>query len=126
MAKFMDVENQENRVRRAPLIFTVPASGLVVAPRTRQFQLRQSASEQVYCPGTRRPAAGFRREINPEQSLRELRRRNASLRSSKVKLLVFLFFGFVAVVATVCSFGESFHLLGNGVLEQAVRALLTK
>jgi hypothetical protein len=38
----MAVEIQENRVRRAPLIFTVPACGSVVAPRTRQFQLRQS------------------------------------------------------------------------------------
>ena len=111
----MAVEIQENRVRRAPLFFTALVCSLVVAPGTRQFQLRQSTGEQVSCPGTRRPAAGFRREINPEQSLRELR-----------GLLVFLFFGFVALVATVCSFAELFHLPGNGVLEQTVRALLTK
>jgi hypothetical protein len=48
------------------------------------------------------------------------------LKSGKVELLVFLFFGFVAVVATVCSFAESFHPLGNGVVEQTARALLTQ
>jgi hypothetical protein len=122
----MAVEIQENRVRRAPLIFTVPACGLVVAARTEQFQLRQSTGEQVSCPGTRRSAADFRREINPEQSPRELRRKTASLKSGKVELLVFLFFGFVALVATVCSFAELFHLPCNGVLEQTAHALLTK
>jgi len=126
MEKFIAVEVQENRVRRVPLIFTVPAFGFVVAPRIRQFQLCQSTSEQVHCPGTRPPAAGFKRKINPEQSTRELRPKTASLKWGKVGLLVFLFFGFVAVVATVCSFAELIHLPGNGVLEQTVRALLTK
>jgi hypothetical protein len=51
----------------------------------------------------RHAAAGFRREINPKQSLRELCRKIASPKSGKVELLVFLLFGFVAVVATVCS-----------------------
>jgi NAD(P)-dependent dehydrogenase (short-subunit alcohol dehydrogenase family) len=51
----------------------------------------------------RHAAAGFRREINPKQSLRELRRKTASPKSGKVELLVCLLFGFVAVVATVCS-----------------------
>jgi hypothetical protein len=126
MEKTMAVEIQENRVRIAPLIFTVPACGLVVAARTRQFQHRQSTSEELHCPGTRQPAAGFRREINPEQSPRELRPKTASLKSGKVELLVFLFFGFVALVATACSFAELFHLPGNGVPEQTIRALLTK
>jgi hypothetical protein len=126
MEKTMAVEIQENRVRIAPLIFTVPACGLVVAARTRQFQHRQSTSEELHCPGTRQPAAGFRSEINPEQSPRELRPKTASLKSGKVELLVFLFFGFVALVATACSFAELFHLLGNGVPEQTIRSLLTK
>jgi len=122
----MAVENQESTVRRAPLFFTVPACGFVMAARTEQFQLRQSTGEQVSCPGMRWSAAGFRRKINPEQSPRELRPKTASLKSGKVALLVFLFFGFVAVVATVGSLAELFHLPGNAVLEQTVRALLTK
>src|SRR5262245_16872794 len=126
MEKFMAVEVQENRVRRVPLIFTVPACGIVVAPRIRQFQLGQSTNEQIHCPDTRPPAAGSKRKINREQSLRELRPKTASLKSGKVGRLVCLFFGFVAVVAMVCSFAELFHLPGNGVLEQTVRALLTK
>jgi hypothetical protein len=40
----MAVENQENGVRRAPLIFVVPACGFVVAARTKQFQLDRSTS----------------------------------------------------------------------------------
>jgi hypothetical protein len=44
----MLVENQENAVRRAPLIFVVPACGLIVPARLKQFQLRQSTSEQVH------------------------------------------------------------------------------
>src|ERR1700751_359759 len=99
--------------------------GFVVAPRTKQFQLRQSASEQVRCPGTRRPALDAKSTRN-KASVRELRRETASLKSGKVEVPFFLFFGFVAVVATLCSFGELFHLLGNDVLGQAVRALLTK
>ena len=122
----MVVEIQENRVRRAPLIFTAPACGLVAAAPTKQFPHRQSTGEQVRCPGTRRPVAGFRRESNAEQSPRELRPNTASPRSGKVDLLVFLFFGFVALVATMCSFTELFHLPGNGVLEHTVRAVLAK
>jgi len=125
MEKFMAIEIQENRVRRAPLIFTLPACGLVVAARTRQFQLRQSISEHVHWSATPGPPAAFRREINAQQSLRELRPKTTSLMLGKVDLLVFLFFGFVALVATVCSFAE-FHLLANSVLEQTVRALVTK
>jgi hypothetical protein len=50
----MAVENQENGVRRAPLIFVVPACGFVVAARTKQFQLDRSTSEQIRCPSAER------------------------------------------------------------------------
>ena len=121
----MAVEIQENGVWRAPLIFIVPACGFVVATRTKQFQVRQNTREEMPSPGAQGFTADPTREINPQKSLRQLRRKTASLKSGKVELPVFLFFGFVAVIATVCSFGDLFHLLGNGVLEQAVRALLT-
>jgi len=35
----MAIENQENGVRRAPLIFIVPAWGFVVAARTKRSSL---------------------------------------------------------------------------------------
>jgi hypothetical protein len=126
MEKVMTVENQENGLVKAPLIFTVPAYGLVVAARTKEFQLGRSTSEQLLCPGTQQPAVGHTHEINPQQSLRELRLETDSLKLSKVELLVFLFFGLVAAVATLGCFAELFDLLGNAVLEQTVRALLTK
>jgi len=43
----MAAETQKNRPLKAPLIFTVPAYGFVVAARTKEFQLCQSASEQA-------------------------------------------------------------------------------
>jgi hypothetical protein len=126
MEKIMAVENQQNELVKAPLMFIVPACGFVVAARTREFQRRQSTSEQVSCAGAGRPAASFRREIHPEQSLRELRRKTAFLNSDGVELLVFLFFGLVAIVAMMGCISELFHLLDNAVLEQTLRALLTK
>jgi len=122
----MVVENQQNELVKAPLIFTVPACGFVVAARAREFQLRQSTSEQVCYPGAGRPAATFRREIRPEQSLWELRRKSASLNSDRVELLVFLLFGLVAIIAMIGCISELFPLLGNAGLEQTVRVLLTK
>ena len=51
----MAVENQENPgVRRAPLIFVVPACGFVVATHTKQFQLDRSTGEQISCPSAER------------------------------------------------------------------------
>jgi hypothetical protein len=122
----MVVENQQNELVKAPLIFTVPACGFVVAARAREFQLRQSTSEQVCYPGAGRPATTFRREIRPEQSLWELRRKSASLNSDRVELLVFLLFGLVAIIAMIGCISELFPLLGNAGLEQTVRVLLTK
>ena len=89
----MVVENQAKRVRRTPLTFTVPACSFVVAARTKQFQLNESASEQIEFLDTRWPAAGFRRETNPAQSLRELHYQTTSLKLGKIKHLVFLVFG---------------------------------
>jgi NAD(P)-dependent dehydrogenase (short-subunit alcohol dehydrogenase family) len=43
MEKIMAVENQENGVRRAPLIFVVPACGFVIAARTR-FKLENQVA----------------------------------------------------------------------------------
>jgi hypothetical protein len=122
----MIVENQPSGLVKAPLISTGPVYGLVVAALTREFQLRKSASEQVCRPGAWWPAASFRREIHPEQSLWQLCRKTAPLKSDRVELLVFLFFGLVVVAAMTGCISELFHLLGNAVLEQTVRALLTK
>jgi hypothetical protein len=126
MEKTMAVESQENRIRRAPLIFIVPACGFVVAARTKPFQPPQSTSEQVRCPNAQRLTPELAREINPEQSLRELRRKSASLKPGKVELLLFLFFGLVALVAIAGCFSQLLHLLGGNALEQTVRVLLTK
>jgi hypothetical protein len=65
MEKIMAVENQENGVQRAPLIFIVPACGFVVAARTKQFQVCQATREQMPCPGMQRLTADLTREINP-------------------------------------------------------------
>jgi len=108
----MAVENQENGVRRAPLVFIVPACGFVVAARTKQFQICQATREQMPCPVAQWLTADLTREIKPEQSLMELLRKIASLKS--VKLLVILFLGLVAVVATGSCFLELFHPLGDG------------
>ena len=108
------------------MIFTLPACGLVVAARTRQLQLRQSISEHGHWSAKPEPPVAFRCETNAEQSLGELRLKTTSLMSGKVDLIVFLFLGFVALVATVCSFAELFHLLANSGLEQTVRALVIK
>ena len=126
MEKTMTVENQENAVRRAPQIFVVPACGFVVAAPTKHFQVGQDTREQMPCLAPRRPSASLTRKINPEQSLRELRRQAASLKSGWVELLLFLFFGLVAIVAMMGCISELFQLLGSAVLEQTVRALLTK
>jgi hypothetical protein len=126
MEKIMAFENQQNGLVKAPPIFTVPACGLVVSPRVKQFQLRRGTSEHLPCSGTQQPLVGHTRGINPEQSLSELRLKTASLKSEKVELLVLLFFGLVAVVATLGCFAELFNLLGNAALEQTVRALLNK
>jgi hypothetical protein len=93
MEKFMVIENQENRLRRAALTFTVPACGFVVAARTQQFQLTQRTAEQVDFPGTRPPAGDSRSENNLESSLREPRHQTASLKLSKIKQLIFLVLG---------------------------------
>jgi hypothetical protein len=115
MEKTMAVENQENGVRRAPLIFIVPACGFVAAARTNQFQVCQDTREQMPCPvGAQWLTADLTREINPEQSLMKLPRKIASLKSGRVKLLIVLFFGLVAVVATGSCFLELFHPLGDG------------
>jgi hypothetical protein len=79
----MAVENQENGVRKAPLIFIVPAWGFVVAARTKPFQLHRSTSEQIRCPSAQRMVADPTRGINPEQSLRELRRQTGSLKPGR-------------------------------------------
>lgn len=120
----MAVEIQENGVRRAPLIFTVPAWGYVVAASTKQFQVRQNTNEQMPCPS----ALGLTAETLHGKSARkrELRRKIASLISGKAELLVFLFSGLVAIVAMMDCVAELFHQLDNAVLEQTVRALLTK
>jgi hypothetical protein len=65
MEKIMAVENQENGVQRAPLIFIVPACGFVVAARTKQFQVCQATREQMPCPGMQRLTADLTREISP-------------------------------------------------------------
>lgn len=126
MEKTMKVENQENGVRRALLIFVLPACGFVEAAPTKHFEVGQNTREQIPCLAPRRPSANLTREINPEQSLREVRRQAASLKSGWVELLLFLFFGLVAIVAMMGCISELFQLLGNAVLEQTVRALLTK
>lgn len=122
----MVVQSQENRNRRAPLIFIVPACGLVVAARTKPFQLNQRTSEQTLCPSAQRHTTNLTREISPEQSLRALRHDTASLKPGRVELLFFLFFGLVAVVAIAGCFSQLLHLLDGDTLEQTVRALLTK
>jgi hypothetical protein len=68
----MAVENQENGVRRAPLVFIVVACGFVVAARTKQFQAPSDHQRRSVLP---RPAVCLTREINLEQSLTELRRK---------------------------------------------------
>jgi|SRR5690349_19945324 hypothetical protein len=41
-------------IRRAPLIFVVPACGFVVAARIKQFQLDRRTGEQISCPDVER------------------------------------------------------------------------
>ena len=48
------------------------------------------------------------------------------LESGRVELLVFLFFGLVAIVAMMGCLSELLQLLGTAVFDQTVRALLTK
>jgi len=62
----MAVETQENRIRRAPLIYIVRACGLVVAARTKQFQLAQSTSAQVRCLSAQPSTPDLARETEPE------------------------------------------------------------
>ena len=57
MEKFRAVENQENRVRRAPLIFIVPAWVFVVATRTKPFQFIRALATNTL---PQRAAAGGR------------------------------------------------------------------
>ena len=104
----MAIENQENGVRRTPLIFVVPAWGFVVAARTKEFQIRQNTREQMPCPGVQGLTADPTRKIISQESLRELRRKTASLKPGKVELLVFLFFGLVAIVAMMGCISELF------------------
>ena len=67
-----------------------------------------------------------RSEVEPEQRLWKVCKETASLNFGISEWIVFLFFGVVAIAATVYSFSELFHLLGSGSVEHAVEALLTR
>jgi hypothetical protein len=90
------------------------------------FQLRRGTSEQNHCTGRRRPTAEPRCEVEPEQRLWKVCKETASLNFGISEWIVFLFFGALAIAATVYSFSELFHLLGSGSVEHTVEALLTR
>ena len=90
------------------------------------FQLRRGTSEQSHCTGRRRTTDAPRCEVAPEQRLWKVCKETASLNFGTSEWIVFLFFGVVAIAATVYSFSEFFHLLGSGSVEHTVEALLTR
>jgi hypothetical protein len=91
-----------------------------------RFPLFQRTSEQSHCTGRRRPTAEPRCEVAPEQRLWKVCKETASLNFGTSEWIIFLFFGVVAIAATVYSFSELFHLLGSGSVEHTGEALLTR
>jgi hypothetical protein len=91
-----------------------------------RFQLRRGTSEQNHCTERRRPTVEPRCELEPEQRLWKVCMETDSSNCGTIEWIAFLFFGSVAVVATVSSFSELFHLLVSGSVEHVVQALLTR
>ena len=90
------------------------------------FRLPQGTSEQSHCPVGRPPTVESRCELEPEQRLWKVCMETDSSNFGAIEWIAFLFFGSVAVVATVSSFSELFHLLVSGSVEHVVQALLTR
>lgn len=89
-----------------------------------RLQLRPSTGEQGRQPAMRQSTANVGIEF--EHRLWKVCREAASPKLGKIELLVFASLTIVAAVGTACSFSELFQALGSGVLEQTVRALITR
>jgi len=90
------------------------------------FPLPQRISEKTYCRVGRWPTVESTDEVNPEYRLWKVCMETDSWTSGTIEWIVFLFFGALAIVETVPSFSELFHLLFNGSLEHTAQALLTR
>lgn len=87
------------------------------------FRSRQATSEQSHCPARRRPTVEPTRELEPDQRLWKVCMETASPNFGVIEWIAFLFFGALAIAATVSAFSELFHLLVSGSVEQVVHSL---
>jgi hypothetical protein len=90
------------------------------------FRLPQATSEQRHCPARRRPTVEPRCELEPEHRLWKVCMEADSSNFGTMEGIAFLFFGALAISATVSSFSELFHLLVSGSVEHVVQALLPR
>ena len=90
------------------------------------FSFRKGTMEKSRCVGRQRLMAPLRSEIEPEHRLYKLSREAASPKFGTLELIAFLFFGALAIAATVSSFSELFHLLVSGSVDHVVQALLPR
>jgi hypothetical protein len=73
----------------------------------------------------RRLTVQIRSKTEPDNRLWKLSMEVASLKSHKLELIAFLFFGALASAAAVPCGAELFHLANSGALEQTVQTLLS-
>jgi hypothetical protein len=74
------------------------------------FRLRQGTSEQSCYPARQQPTVKPRCEVKQEQRLWKICMETESPTFRTIECITFLFFGALAIGATVSSFSELFHL----------------
>jgi len=90
------------------------------------LRLRQATNEESNCPARRRRTVEPRCELEAGQRLWKICMEADSSNFGTIEGIVFLFFGVLAIAATVSSFSELFHLLVSGSLEHVIQALLLR
>jgi hypothetical protein len=90
------------------------------------FRFSKGKVEPECSPARQRLTVQIRSKTEPENRLWKLSMEAASLKSRKLELTAFLFFGVVASVATVYCATELFQVVNSGALEQTVQALLAR
>jgi hypothetical protein len=91
-----------------------------------QCWLPQATSEPSHCPARGLPTIQPRCEIEPEQRLWKVCMETDSSIFSILEWITFLFFGALAIAATISSSSELFHLLVSASVEHVLQALLLR
>jgi hypothetical protein len=94
--------------------------------RAESFQFRKGTRARGRCAGRQQPTVKPRCEVKQEQRLWKICMETESPNFRTIEGIAFLFFGALAIAATVSSFSELFHLLVSGSVDHVVQALLPR